>query len=88
MMPSATFSNQMPKGTPSKAIAEVFIFSIKLKADERERYAKLWAIAKKRHRFVNKSDVNRELVGLTPKFVFTDEEIRYFRTGEPLRDKK
>lgn len=64
------------------------VFSIRMHEDEHKRYTELWQLAKKRHKFVGKSDINREIMGMSKPFILTDAEIRYFRTGEPIKGGK
>lgn len=56
--------------------------SIRLKEGEARRYWNVMDTAKKRNPYVNKTDVFRELIGLSKPHVLTIAEIIYFRSGK------
>jgi hypothetical protein len=57
---------------------------LRLKPHEAERFYKLWDLVIERNRLAEKSDVIRELIGLSEPKLLTKKEIEYFRTGEEL----
>jgi hypothetical protein len=57
-------------------------FSLWLKEPEAVRYYELWKRFQERAPYANKSDMNRELLGLSPLRALSSEEIEYFRTGK------
>lgn len=56
--------------------------SLKLSPEERERYNEVLRKAKSKFKFVNKSHINRELLGLVKPVALSEADIHYFRTGE------
>lgn len=56
--------------------------TLRLKETEAVRYYNVLDAAMERNRHVEKSDVNRELLGLVPPKILTKEEIEYFRKGK------
>jgi hypothetical protein len=56
--------------------------SLWLREAEAVRYLELWDRVQQRNRYAKKSDMNRELLGLSPPDVLTEKEIEFFRTGK------
>ena len=70
----------MPTGTRTAKVS-TNILSIRLTPEEKARYTEIWQKARKKYPYITKSDLIRELVGLTKNLVVTDSDIRYFKTG-------
>lgn len=60
------------------------VLTLRLNSAEAVRFWTIMDSAKSRNAYVGKSDVCRELLGLTPPNAVTKEEINYFRTGEKV----
>jgi hypothetical protein len=60
---------------------EVYI-SLWLREYEAVRYLELWDRVRRRSPYIKKSDMNRELLGLSPPNALTEKEILFFRTGK------
>lgn len=58
------------------------ILSLRLKENEAVRFWELMDKAKSRNPYVDKSDVIRELLELSPPHALTVAEIKFFRTGK------
>lgn len=58
------------------------ILTLRLNGAEAARFWRLMDEAKARNAYAGKSDVVRELLGLNPPTVLTENEIHFFRTGE------
>lgn len=62
--------------------------SLRLKGAEAVRYNRLWITAKLREPFLEKTDMIRELLGLSPLTYLTQPEIDFFRTGDKVEPKR
>lgn len=58
------------------------VLSLRLTGPEAARFWRIMDTAKARNPYAGKSDIYRELLGLTPANALTKDEIHYFRTGE------
>jgi hypothetical protein len=58
------------------------ILSLRLKEAEAVRFWTLMDKAKTQNPYVDKSDIIRELLGLSPPHALTEKEILFFRTGK------
>jgi hypothetical protein len=56
--------------------------AVRLKPPEAVRFWELMDRAKAKDSYIDKSDVIRELLGLSPPNILTRAEIEYFRTGK------
>lgn len=58
--------------------------SLTIRLDESEaiRFWTVFKAAKKRNKFINKTNAIRELLGLDDASALTEQEIEYFRTGK------
>lgn len=65
----------------SPSINRSQVLGLRLTDEENKRYTELWAKVKKKYPYITKSDLNREIVGLSKNLVLTDADIRYFKTG-------
>lgn len=57
------------------------VLSLRLVSSEAARFWKIMDSVKERNPYVGKSDVVRELLGLTPPLAVTTDEIAFFRKG-------
>lgn len=74
-----THNYSMKKKTPDY---DNTVLSLRLESSEAVRFWKIMDAVKKRQPYANKSDVIRELLGLTKPLALTIEEIEYFRYGK------
>lgn len=58
------------------------VLTLRFNSTEAVRFWHIMDLAKSRNHYVGKSDVYRELLGLTPATALTKDEIHFFRTGE------
>ena len=61
------------------------VLSLRLTGAEAVRFWSIMDAAKARNPYAGKSDIYRELLGLTPPNALTAEEINFFRSGKRVQ---
>ncbi len=64
------------------------VLSLRLRGAEAARFWRVMDLAKSRNAYIDRSDVLRELLRLNPTEVLTEDDIKFFCTGEKTETRR